>query len=276
MRRNSRPQRNRAGFSLIEVLVVITIMLVIIGMIVGFLGQTGKAAREAATRATLTKLDALIQARYRQMLESFAEQDRKSNQRNEWTNVAYSAAAIGGSVPLPARKAMVKLNRYRGAFPQRSEDLGNLGGSDLANPNATLWPGTEPATHLAETESSELLYIILSRGGGTGAEGQIADSINPRHIKDTDGDGFMEFVDDWGIPLRFYNSPTRLVRPNGAYSRSGPTSEQQSIARQLISNAPAYASDPFDFTHLFNQDPFDPKGALRAPAFAAPVDSADR
>jgi len=264
MRPDRRHHLNRSGFSLIEMLVVITIMLLLIGLIVSFFGAAGGAAREAATRVTITKLDALLQARYRQMLESFAEQDRKPSQKAEWPNLARSAAvALTGSEPTAAKKAMVKINRYRGAFPQRKEDFVNLGSSDFANPYATGWPATMPAGHLPETESSELLYFILASGGGTGAEAQIADSINPKHIQDTDGDGLMEFVDDWGIPLRFYNTPTRLVRPNGAYN-PGATSAQEAVARSLMSSAPARSGNAFDFTNLFNQDPFDPRGALRA------------
>ncbi|TXT36992.1 MAG: hypothetical protein FD138_803, partial [Planctomycetota bacterium] len=34
-------------------------------------------------------------------------------------------------------------------------------------------------------------------------------------IRDTDGDGLLEFVDGWGRPLRFYRWTTRLLKPNG-------------------------------------------------------------
>lgn len=259
-----RPDRHhlrRAGFSLIEVLVSITIMVIVISFIVSFLGTTGSAAREASTRATIAKLDSLLQARYRQMVDSFNDQERKSLNRNEWTNINYAASNyLGGSEPAAAKKALVKLNRYRGAFPQRSGDFGILGGSDV-NPNASLWPASVPASHTAATESIELLYLILTKGGGTGAEAQIADSINPRHIKDTDGDGLMEFVDDWGNPLRFYLSPTRLIRPGGPYTL--PTSQQYSLAKSMIASLPPLPSSATDFTSLFNQDPLDPRGALR-------------
>ncbi|QDT55607.1 hypothetical protein Pan44_36530 [Caulifigura coniformis] len=277
MRPDRRLRLNRSGFSLIELLVVLTILLMLIGLIVSFFGTAGNAAREAATRVTITKLDALLQARYRQMVDSFAEQDRKPSQKAEWPNLARSAAvALTGTEPTAAKKAMVRINRYRGAFPQRKEDFVYLGGGDFPNPYATGWPSTMPVGHLPETESSELLYFILASGGGTGAEAQIADSINPKHIQDTDGDGLMEFVDDWGVPLRFYNSPTRLLRPNGAYI-PGASAEQESVARALMSSAPSRAGNAFDFTNLFNQDPFDPKGALRATSpLTAPAGASDR
>jgi prepilin-type N-terminal cleavage/methylation domain-containing protein len=279
-----RPRRTspplRPGFSLIEMLVAITIMVVVIASIVAFLGTTGSAAREAATRATIQKLDALLQARYRQMLDSFTEQERKATMKNDWTNINYAATNyLTGPQPAAAKRAFVKLNRYRGAFPSRLDDMNTLGGSDV-NPNRSLWPATTPAGHRWNTESSELLYLILAKGGGTGSEAQIADSINPRHIKDTDGDGLMEFVDDWGNPLRFYNTPTRLVRPGGrpspSYS-SAMTAEQQSLAKALIASLPPVSANAFDFRSLYNQDPLDPRGALRfKEPFTAPINNGDR
>ena len=63
------------------------------------------------------------------------------------------------------------------------------------------------------TESSELLYFMLTQSGTFGSSSVDADQFTPNEIADTDEDGFLEFVDAWGHPLRFYRWPTRLFDP---------------------------------------------------------------
>ena len=38
-------------------------------------------------------------------------------------------------------------------------------------------------------------------------------------VRDTDGDGLLEFIDAWGRPLRFYRWPTRMFKPAGVGGR---------------------------------------------------------
>lgn len=64
------------------------------------------------------------------------------------------------------------------------------------------------------TESSELLYFMLMHSGTFGASDAGESDFKRSEIADTDGDGFPEFVDAWGNPLRFYRWPTRLIDPS--------------------------------------------------------------
>jgi prepilin-type N-terminal cleavage/methylation domain-containing protein len=64
------------------------------------------------------------------------------------------------------------------------------------------------------TESSELLYFMLTRWGTLGTSSANEDQFTSAEIEDTDQDGFPEFVDGWGNPLRFYRWPTRLIDPD--------------------------------------------------------------
>lgn len=293
---------NRSGFSLIELLVAITIMLLLIGTLVSFMGTIGGSAREAATKVTITKLDSLLQARLSELNEMFREQEAKKLNRNEWINVNSGAngatviSALTSGAPVNARVAYCRLDRYVGMFPQREEDLYGPNGTDDSmsgggddSPLLGVWlttpapphftPGSWRAFHPTTTtsnsdrslESSELLTLALtfpgplgkSKGGGA----QIADSINPRHFLDKDGNGLPELYDDWGQPLRFYNAPTRLLKPAGA--DTVPTTEQVALARALVSGLPPAPTAPpsaanLDYFQLpYNQDPFDSKGGLR-------------
>jgi len=76
-----------------------------------------------------------------------------------------------------------------------------------------------------EHESAECLYWMLLGDGARGTDQLDAAKFNSKEIRDTDGDGFNEFVDPWGIPVRFERSPTRAagsVRDDPRVTIAGP------------------------------------------------------
>ena len=70
--------------------------------------------------------------------------------------------------------------------------------------------------HRGESESSELLYFMLTRMPVFGISPVGGDGFNNGEVADTDGDGLPEFIDAWGNPLRFYRWPTRLIDVDNA------------------------------------------------------------
>lgn len=78
----------------------------------------------------------------------------------------------------------------------------------------TTSPYTTP-TDNSSTESSELLYLVLTEGDVLGLPPSDIGGIDQNMIGDTDGDGNLEFLDGWGNPLQFYNWPTRLIKDDG-------------------------------------------------------------
>src|SRR5689334_7537682 len=166
-------RQTRTGFSLIELLVVVTIMGIVIATLVTALGVGGAAARKAATITTIRKVDSLLTAKVDALKKDFDEQERKktradvlsgpnnSARKTNWFNVLSNAEALPGlypsiplysSTPLAVRVAIVKMDRYRGMFPQRVRDLYGLDDTDDGAPAAyfddspllAYWKSTSP------------------------------------------------------------------------------------------------------------------------------------
>ncbi len=270
-----RSGRVRGGFTLMEVLIVIGIIAFLASTVVVVYGRAGESARIASTKALIRQLDAALQDR----LEGL----RRYNVRGLATH------RFPGLPPETAQVAYRQL-LYRMSFPQRANDMGGRD-ADLSttmidmepDPHGTLWrlmqtaSGKSEAQLLAsltddpETESAELLYLILTAGESFGAAPLNIDDIDPALIADTDGDGLLEFVDAWGTPLRFYNAPTGLLRPDGNTSGTAITTTIYRQASVLITSLPALPVDSggvpqnlsaSDFSNPLNIDPLDPVGEI--------------
>lgn len=274
----------RRGVSLIELLVVMAIIAILAAASLAMLARTGEAARTTETLTTIRELHSIMNGRYNELMENFTAQEQKRSRAVEWINISYNAVndpTVSG-FPSSVREAVIKADRYRGTFPQRVFDLygpdGLPGGTDnspLLNTwltATTVWNNVPidrtPGVHTLESESSELLYLALTVGVSSGAGQGVLDGINPRHIQDTDKDGFPEFVDGWGHPLRFYNAPTRLIRPAGwSATYTAPTPAQYAFAESLMAGIPpipnGIPANPGFYSQAFNQDPLDPKGVIR-------------
>jgi type II secretory pathway pseudopilin PulG len=210
---------------LIEILVVIVIIALLTGILWAVVRDSLTEARIAATRATITQLDGHLQDR-QQAFQSV-------NLRSQAQRFIARYNAAGNPPPvnrldpvnhLQLAELMVRKDRFRAAFPQRLEDLWGFDGVPGGGDDSPLWTLWKQKTGVTDamprpirpdpTENSELLYLSLTEGGSFGFPSLGLDQLNPNHLQDTDGDGLTEVVDDWGNPLRFYNWPTRLIRPD--------------------------------------------------------------
>ena len=115
----------------------------------------------------------------------------------------------------------VKLS-IRAAFPQYLAEV--IDPTDSTAPtvqqrivnDSKITPTPDFSKHTPVTESAEVLYYALTRMEVYGYPPVSVDEFSTTEVQDTDGDGLLEFVDGWGRPLRFYRSPTRLIKPYGA------------------------------------------------------------
>jgi hypothetical protein len=96
-----------------------------------------------------------------------------------------------------------------------------------------------------EYQGAECLYMIVM--GAIGEEGDSRDVFRPADIGDVDGDGYPEFLDAWGVPIRFlrwapgFNSELRdIVTGTVSNSSAGPPATVEAIGSNFSATAGSY------------------------------------
>jgi prepilin-type N-terminal cleavage/methylation domain-containing protein len=263
---------NRRGFTLIELLIVMSIILFLMSAVVVVIGNTITGAREAATRATITKINGLIQQRVEAFQRSLDRSDKQAlNDRTQAFLMGTPAqpgplTSSPGGMPFKlvnnaSDRTWAVLGRkllFLQNFPQSFREVGGFDDLSASPPQVTGVPGTmldddsdgvinfygngfpdvdefgkgtnhvdvlafgdvlrqkgsnlQPLRHTPGTESSELMYILLTQAKLFGVPPVDGNEFTSAEVRDTDGDGLLEFIDAWEQPLRFYRWPTQLLR----------------------------------------------------------------
>ncbi len=214
--RASNTGQGRRAFTLVELLVTITILGILAGMVSGAVVVARQSARIAATKATIAKLDKIVMARY----ESYRTR-RVPLGEEDVRQIAAARYGIPFGNPVPLRvAALIRLHALRDLMrmemPERWTDITSLPQyllrwdatsnqlvrnppslylayrSRCLMPNGTLIPSGTNAP-------AECLYLLVTIAGGEEARRQ----FRSNEIGDTDGDGFPEFLDGWGRPIFF-------------------------------------------------------------------------
>jgi len=242
-----------AGFTLVELLVVVVIIAILAGMAMAGLAAARNSARERKTWATITKLNNVVLPLYD------AYRNRRvplSNQAIQQIAASSQAAAIwypydpanaplvplGQAVPLTtvARIRLAALrDLMRMELPERPGDI-SIG------PYFAPWGMTEPSLHrgyairagamMGQNGSAECLYLIVSMAAGEEAREQFGED----EVGDTDGNGLPEFLDGWGRPIYF-------LRWAPGFNQSDVQQTMPSVPTQAaVAAAAQYDHDPFD------------------------------
>ena len=188
----------RSGFTLVELLMVISIIAILASLGVAVLRSAENDSRAARTETIVTKIDNVIQRRF----EAY-----------ETRTLPFRIDTNMGFEDRRQLRNLVLAEWIRGEMPTSEMDLNNFGDS-----GAFSGTSREPAmvkrlrrhfapssgvdqNWAAQNQGAECLYAILKNSWDGDNRG--THFLTPQEIGDTDGDGALEVLDGWGDPMLF-------------------------------------------------------------------------
>lgn len=222
--------KQRTGFTLIEMLVVVMIITMLAGLTLSAVGSARNAAAAARTRATIEKINRVVMKHYASYQYRKVDIEKFVTDKNDKRKVA--------EAKLNALRVLI-----RHEMPDRASDLKTFKGEAL--PTITNMyknkhdNSKDPSTGSPNKDylAAELLYMQVMAdpvGAGMFSEGEIGDY---------DQDGLPEFLDGWGRPIRY------LLWPAGFFADKNCESDLQVTTATGNSK---FVHDPFDTA---NTDP---------------------
>ncbi len=250
----------RTGFTMIELMVVVTVITILAAISLQVVGGLIFQARHSATVATIEKIERLLDTRAQAL-------DRQL-QRAGYLKSTIEWELAGQTNPTANLQKILAIKLLEAKFfPQYAAEMQD---QPITLNNQTfflrmmplLYPdfyqrdsqGNLTGTPKAELNlSAEIMFGWVNANVlGNSPVGQ--DQFSAAEVADTDGDGLQEIVDAWGTPLRFYRWPTRLFRPTG----TGGAIDVPTV-QQLFSTLPVFSgSQPAQIAQDLARDPDDP------------------
>jgi prepilin-type N-terminal cleavage/methylation domain-containing protein len=231
----------RRGFTLVELLITITIIGIMAGMILFAMFQAQETAKEHKTRALVLKLNSIIMRRY----------DEYKTRR---VPIQFDATELTDPKLMARMRLEVLRDLMRMEMPDRWSDVltppaspFNRPAADRVQPPSAFiayqakWAavtGDSPTgpyeyaydTTKDEYQSAECLYMIVM--GTLAQEGDSRDAFKATDVGDVDQDGFPEFIDAWGQPIRFLRWAPGLT--SGTQVRGITRPSVNSVAGQTV------------------------------------------
>jgi prepilin-type N-terminal cleavage/methylation domain-containing protein len=236
-----RGARGRGGFTLLELLIVMTIIAVLAALVTGASFRFIGVQQENNTLTTVRKVAELLDKHWQAVVDQALAEPIPDS-------VASTILTNAGSDPRRQRIIWVKM-RLKQEFPQSlAEATSTSGPIPLATrPTYAAALSSYTGTPMIQPyeESAVCLYLALSQNR-RGVDTTIDTTLTSSELQETGTPGLKKIVDAWGNPLLFCRWATRkpvaVPRPHYLYSDLNP-------------NPGAQPAPPF-------QDPQDPEGLL--------------
>jgi prepilin-type N-terminal cleavage/methylation domain-containing protein len=198
---NPKRQRGVRGFTLVELLIVLTILTIIATMILFALAGAQEQAKAEKTRSMVAKLDGFLMTRWskyesRRVPMDFASQQalrgrqmlqRRLDGLRELMRMEFPDTWRDVQAPptvLPMRPAA------SASYERRFRDTRDPTGKASREHRAA-----------GDYKGAECLYMILTTS--MAGEESVRAHFKESEIRDVDQDGFFEFIDGWGNPIMF-------------------------------------------------------------------------
>ena len=213
--------KQRIGFTLIEMLVVVMIITMLAGMTLSAVGSARNAAAAARTRATIEKINRVV-------MKHYASYQYRRVDIGDTTNKTKIQVAQD---KLKALRALI-----RHEMPDRAGDLNAFSGETLPALTQMYKMKFNKSTDTSHA-AAELLFMQVMAdpvGASMFSEGEIGDA---------DKDGLPEFLDGWGRPIRY------ILWPAGFF-RSQQDSCESDLQVTTNTNDVKFVHDPFDTANI--------------------------
>lgn len=270
--RRRRQSARHDGFTLVELLAVITIIGILSSIFLLALSRATQTAKAARTRALISKMHNMLMARwdaYRTMRLPITAEAKGTGSNSAQVNASNELQRYRQNVARRRMFAMRELLRME--MPDRYEDLFAFQPTVLVLPGTTtpvrpyLWSvyrrrmaaakNANPITkNLSDAEyisyisreyqSAECLYLIMT--SGIDDTSVATEHFSTGDIGDKDKDGMPEFRDAWGNPIEFLRWAPGHVSP------------MQPVYRYSITNDPDELYKRFNQQQYSNSRYFDP------------------
>lgn len=207
---------NRAGFTIVELLVVMAILLALMALILGGLWRATIAAKQKSTESAITALHTQVMRRW----ESYRHRRAPVDPPPPGTPIA--------QIHQVRIEAIRELQRFE--MPDRWSDL-TTGPVRLKNPSGLAAAYQRKITSGAPAPSydyqgAECLYFMLTTGASM--EGTRSGDLARIKTGDKDGDRWLEFWDAWDQPISFIRWPIGFVSDDMPARSVVPPSENTS------------------------------------------------
>lgn len=187
--RPCRAAERRGAFTLVELLITVTIITILAAMTLFSLHSMTEFGKESNTRATITQIDRLLMLRW----ESY---------RTRPMPIRIAPKTSQKAAAFRRLNALRELMRLE--MPDRVTDVST---NPSIIPRSSLQLSYRRRVALTKQtwtpkyQGAECLYMIVAsiqEGDRNGL-----DFFNPNDSGDKDGDGMREFLDGWGNPIEF-------------------------------------------------------------------------